>query len=143
MWIHISEPIGGWVRMAENRGQGDEFVRGDSLFALQSFREGSTQILVLAGDLDISTAGELATGLAQAEATSAAVILVDLRRLEFIDSSGLDVIDEAHHRIHERLLLIRGPRQVQRPFELCGLIDVLTFVARPPHHPGPDPSPKP
>jgi anti-anti-sigma factor len=104
---------------------------GHRRFALRGFRQGEAQLLVLEGELDVATASELALAIEVAEATSASAIVVDLRGLEFIDSSGLHVVVDARHRVGERLILVRGARCVHRVFERCGLVECLAFVDAP------------
>jgi anti-sigma B factor antagonist len=90
-------------------------------FELRDFRDGDAQILALSGELDIATRDELELAIEEAEETSAKTIVLDLRRLEFIDSSGIHVIVAADQRIGERLVVLRGPQRVRRVFDLCGL----------------------
>jgi anti-sigma B factor antagonist len=70
------------------------------------------------GQLDIATGPELARMLGRAEESSQRVVL-DLRQVTFIDSSGLRVILNASVRAQAarcRLVLVRGPSQVDRVF---------------------------
>lgn len=74
------------------------------------------------GELDLATTPELdaAVGAAQAHAR---LVILDLRGLEFIDSSAVHVIVEASLRAAlagRRLVVIRGIAPVQRVFELTG-----------------------
>src|SRR5450432_2023644 len=65
----------------------------------------------VAGEVDIATAPDLERALLAAEARGRSVVL-DLRALDFIDSSGVHVIIAAHHRARQRgrrLALVRGP----------------------------------
>lgn len=58
--------------------------------------------------------------------------MLDLSQLTFIDSSGIHVVLELQKRsTHQmiRLVIVPGPRAVQRPFEILGLADVLPFLA--------------
>jgi anti-anti-sigma factor len=87
-------------------------------------------VLVIEGELDLYTA-PVVTKAIDAAADRGAALTLDLRPLRFIDASGVSTIVAAHHRLeHGRgLSLIQGPPNVQRVFELCGLIGVLRFVA--------------
>src|SRR5436853_7912705 len=79
--------------------------------ALRSRRDGDTHVVELIGELDIAGAPRLEEELVAAEATDAASILVDLRSLEFIDSSGIRQLVMAADRSAGtgRLTIIRGP----------------------------------
>lgn len=74
-------------------------------------------VLSLHGELDLASAPLLQEEIAGAEADDAALIVLDLDDLEFIDSTGLRIILAAHERSQERgqvLALTRGSQQVQR-----------------------------
>jgi anti-anti-sigma factor len=59
--------------------------------ALRSFRTGEKQVIAIAGRFDGSTMKTVEHEL-ESEAGAAQIIVLDLRRLEFIDSSGLRVV---------------------------------------------------
>lgn len=86
--------------------------------------------LALIGELDLATIPHLDQELDNAEAWGKPVIL-DLRRLEFVDSSGLHAILRVDRRLQETggtLTIIRGPRPVERLFKLTGLDSRLNIV---------------
>ena len=83
--------------------------------------------LVLAGELDAHTAPLLAEHLAELPAGDGDVVL-DISRVEFMDSSGLRVVIDAHQRALDagRRLVLRQPTSaVQRLLEISGLSDHL------------------
>ena len=58
-------------------------------------------------------------------------VVIDLSGVGFIDSSGLHMILKAHARSDadsNRLRIRRGPRRVQRVFELTGTDSRLPFI---------------
>jgi anti-anti-sigma factor len=60
-------------------------------------------------------------------------LVLDLSQLTFIDSSGIHTAIELAKRTRAenvRMVIVPGPRQVQRVFEICGLTDVLPFLQR-------------
>jgi anti-anti-sigma factor len=66
--------------------------------------------------------------------SDAAQVIVDLRELEFMDSTGLSTLVKAHQRAEEagqRFALIRGPQQVQRLLTLTGVADRLELADAP------------
>ena len=90
------------------------------------------QVIALAGELDLDGAGRVDDALRRAEATDARRIVLDLSGLDFIDSSGIRVVIGAEARSRGdggRLTLIRGPRAVQRVFEISGIADRMPFAA--------------
>lgn len=97
---------------------------------VRSERQGDAHVVELAGELDLDGAPRLEEELLRVEATDAASIVVDLGELEFIDSSGIRLLLMAAERSNAngRFCLLRGPKQVQRVFELTDLVDRLPFV---------------
>jgi anti-sigma B factor antagonist len=84
--------------------------------------------LVLSGELDAHTAPQLAERLAQLPPGDADVVL-DIGRVEFMDSSGLRVVIDVHQRAADagRRLVLRHPTSaVQRLLEISGLSDHLS-----------------
>ena len=87
------------------------------------------------GELDLPGAAVLEDELARVEAEpDLGTIVLDLRGLEFMDSSGLRLVVTADLRLREagrRLVLVRGDENVQRVFEITRMAERLTFVDDP------------
>jgi anti-sigma B factor antagonist len=84
----------------------------------------------VAGDLDIASAPRLAQALRHTD-TPARLVVLDLRELTFMDSAGVHVIVAASicaRRDGRRLMVIRGPSQVDRMLALSGAYEVLEMV---------------
>jgi anti-sigma B factor antagonist len=99
-----------------------------SLLDVQTETQGDAVSIVLSGELDISTAPRVEEELQRVEETGPAVIVLDLRELEFMDSTGLRVIVSADGRAREAdrsLRLVRGPEAVQRIFRVTRLDERL------------------
>jgi len=93
--------------------------------------DGDIHTLILAGELDLATAAALATAVEHLCADGASRIVLDLRRLTFIDSTGLRTILHglALCELHGReLSLIGGSQSTQRLFEITGLAAKLPFI---------------
>jgi anti-sigma B factor antagonist len=89
--------------------------------------------LAIAGELDLSSAPELERSLSALQADGRPVVL-DMRDVSFMDSSGLRVILAADSRARSsgsRLLLVAGPPGVQRVFQLTLLDRRLEFLDDP------------
>jgi len=102
-------------------------------FNMHSERRGNDHVLALSGELDLATAPHVEAELQLAEATDADQIVVDLCGLDFIDSTGLQLIVNADARSKangQRLRLLPGPPQVQRIFEITATADRLPFADR-------------
>lgn len=88
------------------------------------------QIVAPAGELDISTAPRLRDALRALEPRPETLI-IDLRGLSFLDTSGLQLLLEERQsaeRDGRRIVLVRGSDELHRLFELAGLTDILPFV---------------
>jgi anti-anti-sigma factor len=98
---------------------------------LRSTREDDTHVVALSGELDLAGADLLEGELKRVEAGDARRIVVDLRDLDFIDSTGVRLIYMAEMRSRKdsgRLTIRRGPHKVQRLFVMTDLADRLPFV---------------
>ena len=90
--------------------------------------------LVLAGELDIASADDLEKELAAAEVDSPATLVLDLRRVEFIDSTGIRTLVAADERARSqgrRLAVVRGPNAVARILTVTQLDQHLDIVDDP------------
>ncbi|HEY5342134.1 MAG TPA: STAS domain-containing protein [Solirubrobacteraceae bacterium] len=84
----------------------------------------------VAGELDLATASQLRQTLRDAQAYARLVVL-DLRELAFIDSAGIHVILDASldaRQAERRLILVRGPAQVDRVVTLTGVPGQVLIV---------------
>jgi len=82
------------------------------------------------GELDIATAPQLAEMLGRAEERCQRMVL-DLRQVTFMDASGVHVILDAALRANaagRRLVLVRGPSQVDRVLDLTRASDTLEIL---------------
>ncbi len=104
-------------------------------FDLRVVRNGSAVHIAPRGELDIATTPELEQALTEATAEPVAEIVLDLRELTFMDSTGLRALAQANSGAGERgvaLSIIRGPRQIERVLEISGLGTMLPLVDAPP-----------
>lgn len=99
---------------------------------MRSFRAGDTHTIALAGDFELATIDVVDRELEHVGETDSRLIVLDLRELAFIDSSGLRVIVMAHRRESGRLRIVKGPERLQRVFEMCDMVTLLPFVDEPP-----------
>jgi anti-anti-sigma factor len=93
----------------------------------------STRVSV-AGELDIGTAPRIEEALAAVERKGPPLIVLDLRGLEFMDSTGLRTILDADSRAREagrRLAVVQGDDNMKRVFEVTRLYDRVQIVDDP------------
>jgi anti-anti-sigma factor len=94
-------------------------------------RMNETVFAELHGELDIAYAGDLRDQLSF-ELISGKRVIIDLRRLEFLDITAVRTILEIDIQLRltgGHLILIRGPKGTDRVFELMGLERRLDFVS--------------
>jgi anti-sigma B factor antagonist len=91
-------------------------------------------VIVVSGELDLASAPALEEQLGRAGQLDVTLVIVDLRALQFIDSTGLGILIKAHREAEghgRRFAIVKGPSQVQRLLELTGLEERLTVVDSP------------
>jgi anti-sigma B factor antagonist len=99
-------------------------------------REAEGAILItLFGELDISEVDAVERVLSTAESKRPKCLIIDLRGLEFMDSSGIRLLVEADLRARaedRRLILVRGSEAVHRVLAIALLDKRLEIVDEPP-----------
>jgi anti-sigma B factor antagonist len=96
--------------------------------------EGRAAIIVVSGELDLASSPSLEAELQRVSGTEAELVVLDMRRLEFMDSTGLSIIVRAHQRLADEgraLCLVRGPQQVQRLLDLTGVAERIRLADTP------------
>jgi anti-sigma B factor antagonist len=101
----------------------------------ETTRNGGVAIVRPTGELDLSGATVLEAELDRlAEDPDLASVVLDMRGLQFMDSSGLRLVVVADMRAREagrRFALVRGGETVHRVFEITRMSDRLDFVDDP------------
>ena len=101
-------------------------------FTVRTVRHADATVVVPAGELDLATAPALEHALTRAFATAAAErVVLDLRELEFIDSSGLRTLLTARRRADDagaNFSLVAGHRGLERTLEIAGVHKVFTWT---------------
>jgi anti-sigma B factor antagonist len=97
-------------------------------FEVRSQEQDGVATIALSGELDMATAPILSEDLAPFEGNGASTIVLDLRDLTFIDSTGLHALVEARSRavsFGDRLLLSGASPAARRLMELTGTLFLL------------------
>jgi anti-sigma B factor antagonist len=105
---------------------------GNLLIGVSS--EGERIVLRLDGELDLASVPALEDAMTEETLDGMAEVVLDLRGLEFIDSTGLRAILLQDKRSTERgqtFALVRGSEQVQRLLDLTHLDEHLKIVSSP------------
>jgi anti-anti-sigma factor len=99
-------------------------------FQVEVSSEGPKAVLLLKGELDVSSSAALEDELQRVNGAS--VVVLDLTELEFIDSTGLGVLVKTHQRMRDegdQLAIVEGAGQVKRLLELTGLDQQLRLIS--------------
>lgn len=94
-------------------------------------RAGSRAVVRPAGDLDLGTAETVDARLREAREAGADELVLDLREVTFLGSTGLRLVlswSRSSRADGFEFALVRGPRPVERIFELTRVSDSLQFV---------------
>ena len=105
-----------------------------SQFRLEVRSQGQATIIAVSGELDLASSPALQEELDRVSALDTDLLIIDLRELDFMDSTGLSVLVRAHQRAEEQgrqLAMVKGAQQVQRLLSLTGVADRLTLVDSP------------
>jgi anti-anti-sigma factor len=104
----------------------------DPLFKVRyESREGGV-VVIASGEIDLASSPELRKALLDQQAST---VVLDLRAVTFIDSSGLGVIVGQQKRAREAgnsfAVVTAGASAVERILELSGLVKVLDIIGDP------------
>jgi anti-anti-sigma factor len=105
-----------------------------SNFNVKTDDDAQAVVIRVTGELDLASSPALEQELERGAAAGAQLVIVDLRQLEFMDSTGLSVLVRAHQRATEngqRFGVVKGPQQVQRLLSLTGVADRLNLADSP------------
>jgi anti-sigma B factor antagonist len=106
-----------------------------SQFEVSAERFGPDALVAVQGELDIATLPELERAVTRMRAQGLERLVIDLRGVEFLDSMSIELLLRLHGELTGTgadLVVVRGPRAVDRIFDLMELDRVLTLVDEPP-----------
>ena len=109
-------------------------ARDEPLLRVERNDHDGVPYLELVGELDLSTVYPLKLRLELAERDEPETIVVDLRRVTFMDSIGLGTLLAHGLRARQagrRLKLVEGPQHIQELFQLTGTEDKFDWVPAP------------
>jgi anti-sigma B factor antagonist len=100
-------------------------------FDLRSETRDENVLVTIRGDFDLQVAAGATEALTELESRAPGSLVIDLRDVSFMDSSGMGVIAGAHARATaagRRFAVIAPPAGVRHAFEISGLEEVVTIV---------------
>src|ERR1700759_5030092 len=103
-------------------------------FQVEVRRNGAAAVVAVSGELDLASGPELEAELDQLTGPEVQPVVIDLRALDFMDSTGLSILVRAHQRLAGEgceMGLVKGSQQVQRLLDLTGVAERLRLVDEP------------
>ena len=100
-------------------------------FSVTVTTDGDRATVALRGELDLSGVDRARQAIEEAEGSSATLLVLDMSELDFIDSTGLEVMLRAARRAHDegrRLIVARPSRYVRRLLEMTAIDQSLDIV---------------
>lgn len=97
-------------------------------FALERQLSSGTARIIVRGELDLATGPRVEEEIRRAEAEKPDTLILDLRKVTFFDSSGLQLVLDADVRAREegRILIVApGDGEPRRILELAEVVDRL------------------
>src|SRR6201999_1626524 len=109
-------------------------IRVQNQFQVEVRRSGAAAVVAVSGELDLASGPELEAELDQLTGPDIQLVVIDLRALDFMDSTGLSILVRAHQRLAGEgceMGLVKGSQQVQRLLDLTGVAERLRLVDAP------------
>lgn len=103
----------------------------DGTLVVRSLENGESRVLALCGELDLANAGTAESALKSSLEDDTSRVVVDMRELEFIDSTGIALLVSAlrHNADGARVSFIPSDSPaVTRVLELTGLAERLPLA---------------
>ena len=103
-------------------------------FRVEVRSEGRAVVFALAGELDLASSPTLEQELDRVGDPDVGLLIIDLRELRFMDSTGLHALVKANKRATEagrRFAVVKGGAQIQRLLDLTGVGELLIAADSP------------
>jgi anti-anti-sigma factor len=113
--------------------------RSDFSFGVSMSERGSVATLELSGEFDVASSDRFDAYMRHLLSADPDHLVIDLRGLSFIDSSGLQLLVRAYALAREngfRLWLVCADGQVRQALEISGIAELLPPAQAPPDLPG-------
>ena len=103
-------------------------------FEVEVERGEGNAVVRVSGEFDLAATDAVEGALLSVEDGKCGVIVLDLRGVTFLDSTGLRTITSADHRARDaghELRIVRGPEQIQKLLYVTGMDKILPLVDDP------------
>ena len=104
-------------------------------FQVSAERLGASALVAVEGELDIATLPDFERAITRMRSQGLERLVIDLRDVAFLDSMSIELLLRLHGELTAAgagLVVVRGPRAVNRVFDLMELDRVLNLVDEPP-----------
>jgi anti-sigma B factor antagonist len=103
-------------------------------YEIEVERQDGSAVVKVAGEFDLAATEAVDKALMDVEDGTCGLVVLDLRGVTFLDSTGLRTITSADHRARDaghELRIVRGPEQVQKLLYVTGMDKILPLVDDP------------
>lgn len=100
-------------------------------FGLETESEGTSVLIRIRGDFDIQVVDQVTEELGRVESGEPDLLVIDLSKLSFMDSSGMAAVAAAHVRAREsdrRFAIVRPPAGVRQAFDRTKFSEVVPMT---------------
>jgi anti-anti-sigma factor len=104
----------------------------DGTLVVRTTRNGDSHVVALCGELDLANASTAETALEDSLGDDGTPVIVDMRELEFIDSTGIALLVStlSHNENEPRISFLPSSAiEVTRVLELTGLAERLPLAS--------------
>jgi anti-sigma B factor antagonist len=101
-------------------------------------RGDGSAIVKVVGEFDMAATEAVEQALLDVEDGTCGLVVLDLREVTFLDSTGLQTITSADHRARDaghELRVVRGPEHIQKLLYVTGMDKILPLVDSPDESP--------
>ncbi len=109
-------------------------MSGQDDFRVDVRTEDRAIVFAVAGELDLATSPALEQEIERVRDADLDLLIVDLRDLRFMDSTGLHALVKAHKQAHDagrRFAVVQGGAQIEWLLDLTGVGDLLNVAQSP------------
>ena len=101
-------------------------------FSVTRTRAGDAIVVVPTGEIGLATVARVSAEIERALEEGEAQIVLDLRAITFLDSTGIRLVVQLARDLDGRFAVVRGTGEVARVFDLVGLDGRVRMLDAPP-----------
>ena len=100
-------------------------------FDLETETEGASALVKIRGDFDLQVVDQVTEALSRIESDGPELLVIDLSKVSFMDSSGMGAVAAAHIRAREacrRFAIVIPPAGVRQAFDRTKFSEVVPMT---------------